>query len=144
MNSPLLKSYSLLGLCKYFLLKLRRKELYLQGVCLQCGSCCRSITLQGPKGWFRDESELQKSLQKFPEYSRFEISGRDHSGYLLFTCSRLTVDNFCCNYGDRLALCKRYPDKTLYFMGIGLPAGCGYHFTVACSFRKILLQKMRK
>lgn len=137
-----INSYSFLGFLKFTLMKLRGRMVYLRGNCLQCGTCCQSINIEGPKGWIRKEHEFYAIIANRPEYDRFFITGRDDFGYLLFCCTKLTNQQKCSCYEDRLPMCKKYPDKSLAFVGGVLPQDCGYKITIEPSFKKILRKKM--
>ncbi len=139
-----MNSYSPLGFLKYIFMKLRGRRVYLRGSCSQCGTCCTSINIEGPKGWLRNELEFLRIIEKHPEYYRFSVTGRDNLGYLLFRCNKLTAQNKCSCYEERLPICKNFPDKNLIFMGGGLPENCRYKMVIAPSFKKILAKEILK
>ena len=138
-----LRNYTLLGVTRKLLLKLRRKVVIVEGSCLQCGCCCKRINLEGRRGWMRHEKEFLAVLEQYPEYKRFKIDGKDLSGYLLFSCGSLSQSETCTDYENRPQLCKKFPAKELFFSGGQLPAGCGYHFRVIRSFAPFLKKAVR-
>jgi uncharacterized protein len=137
-------SFSLAGIFKYLLLKIQGKSILVTGHCLGCGTCCKSISLEGYDGWLRSRKEFEKIAKKYPEYNRFEIIGKDPKGFLLFCCTWCTPQGNCMDYENRLPLCSKFPESSLVFSGGGLPANCGYQFTKVVPFEKILRQEIKK
>ena len=137
------RSYSLIGFFRYLLLKLQGKSILVTGSCRGCGTCCRSICLEGKGGWLRSGKEFEKVVVKFPEYNRFEIIGTDHQGFLLFSCTWCTPQGTCTNYENRLPLCYNFPESSLFFAGGKLPLNCGYRFSAVVPFEKILNQELK-
>lgn len=133
-----LETYSLFGLLYAIWLRIRGRELYLGGHCTSCGRCCRKLSLTGLDGWIRNEKEFEKVVAISPGFERFQISGRDEQGFLIFSCSWHTPEGYCGDYENRLPLCKNFPEKSLKFCGGGLPPGCGYYFKEVVPFAKIL------
>ena len=133
-----LRCYSISGFFHYVFLRIRGKSILVTGKCRGCGMCCRSISLEGADGWLRSEKAFQKIVGNFPEYSRFEIIGRDLDGFLLFSCTWKTPEGTCLDYDKRLALCRRFPESSLVFAGGRLPPTCGYVFTEGTPFKRIL------
>lgn len=138
-----LRNYTLLGVTRKLLLKLRKQAVIIEGNCLQCGSCCKSINLEGRRGWMRSEKEFLALLEQYPEYKRFKIEGKDQSGYLVFSCRYLNQLGKCEDYERRPSLCKEFPVKGLFFSGGHLPTNCGYHFRIIRSFRPFLEKAVR-
>jgi len=139
-----LRSYSLVGFFRYLLLKVRGKSILVTGSCRGCGSCCRSISLEGRTGWLRDEKEFEKIVADLPEYNRFEITGKDRQGFLLFRCSWRSSQGGCRDYDNRLPLCRKFPESSLAFAGGRLPARCGYRFSEVVPFAKILQRELNR
>jgi len=139
-----LRSFSLIGALKYFFLKLRGKTILVTGSCRGCGTCCRSICLEGSTGWLRSSKAFEKVIEKFPEYKRFEIIGKDPQGFLLFNCTWCTPQGTCMDYENRLPLCCNFPETTLVFAGGRLPENCGYGFAEVVPFEKILKQEQKR
>lgn len=139
-----LRSFSLVGICKYFSLRLRRKSILVRGSCLGCGACCKNICLEGRDGWLRSESAFADVVKKYPEYGRFEAVGKNAQGFLFFSCSWCTPEGSCRDYDNRLPLCVNFPESSLVFAGGRLPVNCGYRFTEVVSFAKILRQEMSR
>lgn len=140
----LVRDFTITGLLHYCWLKLSRKELLVVGSCLCCGNCCRALNLEGPSGWLRSKKTFKKLLTRNPEFKRFEITGHDGSGYLLFRCNRLDDNGLCGDYENRPSVCLDFPHKDLLFCGGTLPTGCGYGFVEITSFNKILKKKMKE
>lgn len=139
-----LRTFSFLGLLKYFSLKIRGKSISVTGRCKACGICCQSISLEGPNGWLRSAQDFEKMVNNQEEYRRFEILGKDSQGFLLFRCNKLSSDNTCLDYTTRLNLCKKFPEKDLAFMGGEIPSVCGYDFQEIVPFHKILAREQEK
>ena len=139
-----LQFFSLVGICKYFSLRLRRKSILVRGRCLGCGSCCTNICLEGGRGWLRLESAFAHVAKKYPEYGRFEVIGKNAQGLLHFSCSWCTAQGTCRDYDNRLPLCASFPERSLVFAGGQLPLSCGYRFTEVVSFARILRREMNR
>ncbi len=140
----LLSTYSLLGLIRYLRMRIMGKELIVNGCCSNCGSCCRRINLEGEKGWLRKEDDFWNVVAEYPEYNRFQITGKDEQGFLQFSCSWLTKDGLCRDHDKRLNLCRNFPDKSLHFCGGVLPPTCGYSLREVRPFAKYLNDEMKK
>ncbi len=140
----LLSSYSFLGLIRYLRMQAMGKELIVTGSCKNCGSCCRRINLEGKRGWLRYEEDFFEVVADFPEYARFQITGKDEQGFLRFSCTWLTDEGFCKDHKNRLDLCRNFPDKTLHFCGGTLPDGCGYMIREVRPFKKYLSDELGK
>lgn len=138
-----LQGFSLVGLFHFIVMKLRGRSILVEGSCRGCGSCCRRLSLEGRDGWLRSKSAFRKVVAHFPEYHRFEISGRDSQGFLLFTCRWLTDDGCCIDHEKRLPLCRNFPESSLLFCGGTLPPGCGYRFNSVIPFEKILARELQ-
>ena len=138
------RSYSLIGIFRYLLLKLQGKSILVTGSCRGCGTCCRSICLEGKDGWLRSRKEFEKIIAKFPEFARFEIIGTDRQGFLLFSCTWCTAQGTCMDYHNRLPLCYNFPKSSLVFAGGQLPVNCGYRFSEVVPFEKILNRELNK
>lgn len=139
-----LASYSLLGLIRFFRMRCMGKELLVTGSCRSCGSCCRKINLEGPRGWLRSEQYFYEVLNDCPEYERFIITGKDEQGFLQFSCSWLNDNGFCKDHEQRLSLCRNFPDKSLHFCGGTLPSGCGYQISEVRPFKDYLAEVEKK
>lgn len=139
-----LRYFSLHGAFKFFLLKLRGKSIIVTGKCHGCGTCCRSICLEGSTGWLRSDKAFENVIKRYPEYKRFEIIGKDSQGFLLFNCTWCTSQGTCIDYENRLPLCCNFPETTLVFSGGRLPVNCGYGFTEVVPFEKILKQEQER
>jgi len=137
-------TFTLAGLVHFLSLKLRRRRISLRGACRQCGCCCRSVCLADSSGWVRSEKSFGKICEQFPEYQRFKISGKDSEGYLLFTCTWCSADGKCRDYGQRLDICRNYPENSLVFAGGVLPEECGFYFVENADFARILQREMRR
>jgi hypothetical protein len=139
-----LSAYSFSGLIRYLRLRITGKDLLVNGACRNCGNCCRKINLEGRKGWLRQEEEFFAVVAGYPEYKRFQITGKDEQGFLCFSCTWLTDEGFCKDHEKRLNLCRNFPDKTLHFCGGVLPEGCGYEICEVRPFKKYLADEVSK
>ncbi len=139
-----LHSFSLVGIFKYLLLKLQGKSILVTGSCQGCGTCCKSICLEGRDGWLRSTKAFEEIVKKYPEYTRFKIIGKDQQGFLLFSCSWCTPQGTCLDYKNRLPVCYKFPESSLVFAGGRLPVNCGYGFAEVVPFEKILRQELKK
>lgn len=136
------RNYTLQGWFRYAHIRLTGKALRVQGECNLCGRCCRRISLEANGRWIRSEREFNHLVKTHPEFRRFEIIDKDSSGYLLFSCSWYLPEGICKDHHNRLPICKKFPDKSLYFSSAGVPRGCGYYFTVGVPFAKLLQENM--
>jgi hypothetical protein len=139
-----LRSFSLAGIGKFLLLKIRGKSILVTGSCRGCGACCKSICLEGANGWLRSQKAFLKIVEKYPEYKRFEIIGKDQQGVLLFSCTWCTPQGTCLDYDNRLPLCRNFPESALVFAGGSLPDNCGYSFVEVVPFAKILRRELQR
>lgn len=137
-------AFSLPGMMYYFMLKIKGKTIVISGRCKGCGSCCTSLSLESKVGWLRYEQDFRDIVTLFPQYNRFEITGLDPSGFLLFRCTWCTPQGTCLYYDKRLPLCKKFPEKTLPFAGGTLPVSCGYSFDVVTPFENILKKEIKR
>jgi len=136
--------YTVAGGCYWLWLKLRKKDIRIEGRCNCCGRCCRSISLEGPNGWLRDKDEFTELRKNNPDYRRFVLIGQDDEGFLLFSCSWISQDNLCRNYRKRLPMCDRFPERSLFFCGGRLPDGCGFEVREVVPFSSHLRREMKK
>ncbi|MGC9519989.1 MAG: YkgJ family cysteine cluster protein [Desulfuromonadaceae bacterium] len=135
---------SLGGWLRHMRLRLQKRELVVRGQCHRCGRCCRRIQIQQGRHWLRSRRAFRKLVRSHPEYSRFNIIGRDSHGLLLFECAWLQDDNTCADHAHRLDICRDFPAKGIFFCGGQLPHGCGYRVEEVTSFARILQDKMEK
>lgn len=138
------RCYSFPGILHSIFLHLRGKSILVTGNCRQCGSCCRSISLEGRCGWLRSEKAFREIVEDYPEYGRFVLIGRDNDGFLLFSCSWLNGEGGCRDYESRLPLCRKFPERSLVFAGGRLPPNCSYGFAEVVPFKKILDAAIRR
>jgi hypothetical protein len=138
------KTFSLLGFLRFLRLQLTGKTVLVTGHCADCGKCCRSISLEYGEGWLRDEEMFVAVTVDYPEYERFEITGKNSQGFLLFRCTWLTAEGLCRDHEKRLPLCRNFPEKSLFFCGGSLPPGCGYSLSEVVPFEKELKKAMEK
>ncbi len=120
------------------------KELLVTGSCSCCGNCCRKINLEGERGWLRSEKDFFDVLHDYPEYKRFQITGKDKQGFLQFSCTWLSEAGLCRDHENRLGLCNTFPDKSLHFCGGMLPPGCGYMINEVRPFSNYLADSEKK
>lgn len=138
-----IRGFTLPGLIRYLVMKMRRKELLVQGRCSCCGLCCQNLSLDDGTGWIRRIEDFERIVIKNPQYTCFKVIGRDSFGVLQFKCSHLSADNRCTNYQERFQFCIDFPDKNLVFCGGGLPQGCGYHITTVTPFSNVLTSSVK-
>lgn len=139
-----LRSFSLAGITKFLFLKVRGKSILVAGSCHGCGTCCKCISLEGASGWLRSQKSFLKIAEKYPEYKRFVIIGKDQQGFLLFSCTWCTPQGTCLDYDNRLPLCRNFPESSLVFAGGSLPDNCGYSFVEVVPFARILQRELQK
>ncbi|MGB3211935.1 MAG: hypothetical protein WBB19_14625 [Desulforhopalus sp.] len=139
-----IRSFSLAGIFKFLLLKLRGKAILVVGSCRSCGTCCGNICLEGSDGWIRTEQTFYEIVKKHPEYQRFEVIGKDQYGFVLFSCNWRTPQGSCLDYENRLPLCSKFPESSLVFAGGRLPDKCGYSFAEVVPFEKIFRKELEK
>ncbi len=139
-----LSSYSIQGILRFLHLKIRGKEYFISGSCNRCGNCCRKISLKTSKGWIRSEEHFKKMVKEHEDFDRFVITGKDEQGFLQFTCSWLLPSGECRDHVNRLAICRKYPSKSLMFCGGHIPEECGYTIETVTPFRKILEEETRR
>lgn len=137
-------SFSLLGIIRYFALLITGKDVLIEGQCVQCGSCCRKISLRSDNGWIRHSKDFERVCDNYPEYSRFIPEGKDKEGFIQFSCSWITSEGVCKDYENRLAICKKFPSKSLHFCGGGLPPECGYRLKTGTPFQKVLKKELKR
>ncbi len=135
-----LKFYT--GLFRRFRSLVLRRKVEITGQCKGCGRCCENILLKDGGRWLTSKRKFRKLCEREPEHARFDIVGKDDTGPLVFSCSKLGDDNFCTCYESRLPLCKNYPSKSLYYQGDWLRADCGFSFKVT-TFRDIYMRRKR-
>lgn len=119
-----------------------RREVEIVGQCALCGSCCHDILILDGRRWMKKRKHFEKLCKDEPGYSRFAVTGRDDLGHLTFSCTLQGEDGFCTSYDSRLALCRSYPSKSLYYQGGWLRPDCGYSFK-AVTFRDVWMRRRR-
>lgn len=137
-------SFSLVGIIRYLTLLVTGKEVLIEGTCVQCGNCCRKISLRGDSGWIRHINDFERVCNSYPEYRRFLPEGKDKEGFIQFSCSWITEQGVCRDYENRLSICKKFPSKSLHFCGGTLPPGCGYILKTGTPFESVLKKELRK
>jgi Fe-S-cluster containining protein len=120
-----------------------RSEVRVVGQCQLCGVCCQDILLRDRGRWLKSEGAFRKLCDREPGHERFEITGRDDWGHLVFRCTLQGEDNLCSAYEDRLPLCRNYPSKSLYYQGGWLRQDCGFSFK-ATTFRDMIMRYRRR
>lgn len=108
-------------------LRLTKRKIVVEGGCKQCGSCCRSLSIEGYGGWLRTETEFITLTRMRPEYKRFRIVGQT-GGCLLFACTEICANGSCGDYLNRPSLCRNFPHHDLLITGAKMPPHCGYYF----------------
>jgi len=115
------------GLFRRFRSFVLGREVEVVGQCRMCGNCCNDIMLSDGN-WLKRRSQFERLCEKSPGHSRFEITGRDNRGRLIFRCTLQTPEGTCPCYEDRLPLCRSYPSKSIYYRGGWLEPRCGFSF----------------
>lgn len=123
--------------CKKKIRKLLGYHYVIEGKCKKCGYCCRHfcIVLEGGK-ILSTEEELNKIL-KGTDYKKFKIY-KDENGRFTFCCTKLTEDNRCSDYKNRLPICRQYPQEEIIIQGGYLPKSCGYRLIPITPFKDVL------
>ncbi len=121
-----------------------KRELVRTGSCVRCGSCCRDINLRYQSRWIKDEVEFIDMKGDDQEYLRFQSSGKDHYGHLIFQCRYLLENGSCGDYQNRPDICRSYPTKSLMLSGGTLPPSCGYQISLTIPFDKRLEHAIEK
>jgi Fe-S-cluster containining protein len=136
------RNFTAKGCLRYLHLRFTGKAVRVQGECNLCGRCCRKISLEANGRWIRSEREFKRLVKINPEFERFKAVERDSLGFILFSCSWYLPEGICKDHENRLDICKKFPDKSLYFSGANIPSGCGYRFTVGVPFARMLKENM--
>ncbi len=137
-------SFSLTGMIRYMAMRVAGKDVLIEGTCIQCGNCCRKISLRADSGWIRHIKDFERVCTNYPEYRRFVPEGKDKEGFIQFSCTWLTEHGTCRDYDNRLPICKTFPSKSLHFRGGILPSGCGYMIKSGTPFEKILKKELSR
>ncbi len=137
-------SFSLTGIIRYAAMLLTGKDVLIEGKCVQCGNCCRKISLRADSGWIRHIKDFERVCTRYPEYRRFVPEGKDKEGFVQFSCSWITQQGICRDYENRLSICKKFPSKSLHFCGGTLPPGCGYSLKTGVPFEKVLKKELKR
>lgn len=92
----------------------------------------------------RSKEDFIRVCKAFPEYERFRMTGTDEQGFIQFSCNWLTAEKICKDYENRLAICRKFPGKSLHFCGGGLPVGCGYAIKAVTPFSQVLARQLKE
>jgi hypothetical protein len=120
------------------------KLFWLREVAMAVEHVVRVLAWNRREDGFVPKKKFNRIVEDFPKYGRFEITGRDDQGFLLFNCNWVTSEGICRDYENRLPLCRAFPETSLVFAGGKLPQNCGYNFSEVVSFEKILTREMKK
>jgi len=131
-------NYTLTGCCRRLKLKFVDKTVIIRGACRRCGRCCRKLCLDINGRWVSSANRFRKLVRDNPDYGRFHITGRNPFGCLEFVCDRLQPDGSCGDHDHRPDICRKYPERELYFTGGVLPPWCGYYFEEVPDFEKLI------
>jgi len=137
-------SFSLIGLFRHLRHKIFGHEVIISGKCINCGACCKDLCLDFEGTWLSSEKKFKELVAENSAYDRFVITGRDNDNCLHFDCNKLTKENTCGDYANRLNICKTFPDQEMFYMKGKLPSTCGYSMTQGESFEKILNKKKKQ
>jgi hypothetical protein len=132
------------GFVRYLSLKLRGKRILVTGSCRCCGSCCRAVNIEYHGRWIRSPKQFARLKETRPEYARFRIVDVDEGGFCVFACDWLSPEGLCRHHEKRLAMCKAYPSRNLYYFGAHTLEGCGYRLYAGVPFDRILRRSLRK
>ena len=143
-NGAMFTLLYLIRFIRYIKLRLKGQHIIISGSCRQCGNCCKNVSLELKGKWISSRRQFEDLTNEYPEFSRFEIIGKDKAGILEFSCTWLQEDNACKDYENRLSICKQYPSKLLFLAGGNVTAGCGYTIEVGAPFDKVLKKEMGK
>jgi len=105
-----------------------------------CGGCCRDIIIKNGDKWLKRPKDFDTLCENEPKHDRFEITGKDDFGHLVFRCTMRGEDGLCSCYEDRLSLCRSYPAKTIYYQGGWIGADCGFRYK-SVKFRDVFFRK---
>lgn len=114
-------------------IKFSKPEYTLEGECLKCGNCCKTLYTLDDYTTF--DFKITQFL--FPKYKRLNVIGKDENGNIILSCRWLTPDNKCRDYKNRLTLCKNFPNVKYGSLG-QVPEGCGYRLVPIKKFKDIL------
>ncbi len=129
------------GLFRRFRSFVLGRQVEIVGQCRMCGNCCHDILLKDfPGGWLKKDRDFRTLCAREPEHERFEVTGKDDFGHLVFQCTLRGSDGLCTCYADRLPLCKNYPSKSIYYQGGWLGPECGFRFK-SVTFRDVFLRR---
>jgi hypothetical protein len=127
----------MLSYIKKLYFKIKKKEVYVDGQCHQCGHCCRSLCLiTSDRKIIKTEKQFIDYCKSNKDFERFEIIDK-RDDCLIFKC-KLLKDNKCSDYENRLPLCKTYPSRELFFSGFNTNPSCGYTIRTGKSFEHFL------
>ncbi|MFA6450179.1 MAG: YkgJ family cysteine cluster protein [bacterium] len=143
-NRNLIPRFTFFGLLRWLWLRASRKEVIVEGFCLQCGVCCRGLNLSRKSHWIRSKAEFARLAAELPEYKRFIHNGNTLTGLMKFDCNCLSKEGYCADYEGRPDFCRAYPEADLYFMGGEIPPYCGFKFAVVPSFGNMLRREMKR
>lgn len=120
---------AVLGAVRYAWAALTHRRVAVTGSCLRCGRCCERLCIQMDGGFVETLAHFEELKAGDARYERFEVTGRDTAGSLVFRCLMLDGGK-CADYPGRLEFCRDYPTVNLFFLGQNLLPGCGYRFEV--------------
>jgi hypothetical protein len=137
-------SFSLEGLVRKIRLAILKKDVVIAGRCRQCGACCSRVNLDIDGQWIKSRTRFNQMVSDFPDYRRFEIIDTDRDGHLEFACTWLLPDGRCRDHSHRLAICRDFPNKPMFFMNGVLPDGCGFRVQEAVPFDRMLMRELKR
>lgn len=128
------------GLFRSFRTFVLGREVEIVGQCRMCGGCCNDILIKDRNRWLQRPRKFKQLCEREPAHERFEITGKDDFGNLVFRCSEQGEDGLCTCYEDRLPLCRSYPSKSIYYQGGWIGPECGFRFK-SVKFRDVFTRK---
>ncbi|MFC1809373.1 YkgJ family cysteine cluster protein [Candidatus Omnitrophota bacterium] len=109
-----------------------------RGMCTTCGRCCRHVYLRNQGKLVSSFDEYLQMLLENKKYKRFQVKGRDESGYLYFACNLISTDNKCTDYNKRPLLCRAYPDLGMIMYDAVPKEDCGFYFVNRFTGKRVL------
>lgn len=110
-----------------------QSEYRLEGECLKCGRCCKEIYSLDDYTTF----DFKMTQLIFPQYKRLNVAGKDENGNIILQCNWLKEDGTCCDYNNRLDICRKFPNVKYGSLG-KVPEGCGYRLVPVKKFGDVL------
>jgi Fe-S-cluster containining protein len=98
------------------------------GKCKTCGRCCRHVYLRDNGALVANFDQYLAMVMENEKFKRFQVKGRDGSGYLFFGCTMISSANTCTDYDHRPFMCRAYPDISMIMYDAVPKEDCGFYF----------------